>query len=363
MKKPADISKFDDQPVYYSGDIAQTMAIEDDSFTKEMTVPKNQAMTDNDKKIHDLIIVGAGPAALTASIYTSRDDIETLIFEKALVGGIPATTDWIDNYPGFPQGVSGLDFAESLRLQAERFGTRIEFAEVIGLKRKAGSVVVSTNEGDYYAKAVLVATGSDNKKLNIPGEDKYYANGVHYCATCDGAFYRDKSIVVIGGGNSAVQEALFLTRFAKHVDLLARSTLRASDILVHKLGQNDKIKVHLHSVPEEIVGNTKVEKVLARDVNTGQQKEFKTDGVFVFIGQIPNTSFLKETGMEFDEAGFILTDDKLQTTIKGVFAAGDNRSGATMQIASAVGEGATAALSIREYLHHSPAIDYQNIES
>lgn len=313
--------------------------------------------------IHDVVIVGGGPAALTAAIYTTRDDIETIIYEKAAIGGIPAMTDWIENYPGFPEGISGLDFADKLSSQAEKFGAKIEPAEVTALERKNGIIKISTTDGEQYAKVVLIATGSDNKKLGIPGEDLYYARGVHYCATCDGAFYRDKNIVVVGGGNSAVQEALFLTKFAKHVDLLARNTIKASDILVHKLGLNDKITVHLHTVPTEIVGSDdRLEKIITVDAKTGQNREFKTDGVFVFIGQIPNTGFLKATKIEFDEAGFIKTNSHYHTAIEGVFAAGDAHSGATMQIACAVGEGAAAAMAMREYLHHAPQLNYENIE-
>lgn len=313
--------------------------------------------------IHDVLIIGAGPAALTAAIYTARDDIETIVYEKSLIGGIPSTTDWIENYPGFPDGISGQDFCDNMQRQAERFGVKIELAEVTGLCRTNDCIKLSTSDGDQYAKAVLVASGCHNKKLNVPGEAKYCSKGVHYCATCDGAFYRDKKVVVVGGGNSAVQEALFLTRFASHVDLLVRSTIRASDILVHKLGQNNKITVHLHTTIDEIIGNdSHVTEVVGTNVKTDEKIHFKTDGVFVFVGQIPNTSFLVNCGVLFDEAGFVKTDERLQTNVKGVFVAGDARSGATMQIACATGEGATAAMSIREYLHHHPKLNYDNFE-
>lgn len=305
-------------------------------------------------KATDVIMIGAGPTALAAAIYTTREDIETVLYEKGVIGGLAATTDWVDNYPGFPDGISGLDLAENLRKQAERFGAKIELGEVSNIESEDGLVKLTTTDGDRYAKAVLIATGSDYKKLGIPGEDTYYARGVHYCATCDGAFYRDKKLVVVGGGNSAVQEALFLTRFATHIDLLVRSELRASDILIHQLEKNNKITVHLGVTTDEIIGDgTKLEKVIGTDVKTNEKKEFITDGVFVFIGLKPTTEFLRHTAIEFDEIGFIKTDNGLQTKVPGVFAAGDVRSGATMQIASAVGEGATAALRIREYLEHN----------
>lgn len=315
-------------------------------------------MTD-DKTIHDVAMIGAGPAALTAAIYTTREDIETILFERGVVGGLAAITDWIDNYPGFPDGIAGLELAEKLQKQAERFGANIELGEVTrvtadvqGITDEGAYKKLETTSGDMYAKSVLIATGSDYKKLNVPGEQEYYAHGVHYCATCDGAFYRDKRLVVVGGGNSAVQEAIFLTRFATHIDLLVRSKIRASEVLQHDLEKyKDKITVHLGVTTDEIVGeNKKVTKVVGTHTETGEKRTFDTDGVFVFVGLIPNTQFLEGTGIERDELGFIKTDDKLQTAMSGVFAAGDVRSGATMQIASAAGEGATAALHIREYL-------------
>jgi thioredoxin reductase (NADPH) len=315
-------------------------------------------------KVHDVVIIGAGPAALTAALYTGRDDIETIVYEKAAIGGIPAMTDWIENYPGFPEGITGLDFCERLQLQVEKFGSKIELGEVTGLQAMPGYIKLQTTDGECLARAVLIACGSDHKKLRIKGEDTYFAKGVHYCATCDGAFYRDKNIVVVGGGNSALQEALFLTRYAKHVDLLVRSSIRADDVLVHKVGQNKKISVHLHTTTDEVVGNDEgVTKVIGTHVLDNRRVELVTDGVFIFVGQMPNTGFLASSGIVFDEAGFIQTDHKLQTAVKGVFAAGDVRSGATMQIACAAGEGATAALNIREYLHHAPILDYKNIEA
>lgn len=301
---------------------------------------------------HDVIIIGAGPAALTAAIYTTREDIETLLFERGVVGGLAAVTDKIDNYPGFPDGIEGLTLAQDLQKQAERFGSVIELGEVSEIKDEGEYKRLTTTSGDMLAKAVLIATGSDYKKIGVPGEEEYYARGVHYCATCDGAFYRDKKLVVVGGGNSAVQEALFLTRFATHIDLLVRSKLRASDVLQHDLEQmvkDGKITVHLGTTTDEIIGeNNSVTKVIG--TKDGKKVEFVTDGVFVFVGLLPNSQFLQNSPIRLDEIGFVLTDMNLQTEMSGVFAAGDIRSGATMQIASAAGEGATAALKIREYL-------------
>jgi thioredoxin reductase (NADPH) len=312
-------------------------------------------------------MIGAGPAALSAAIYTTREDIETLLFERGVVGGLAAITDWVDNYPGFPKGLAGLELADDLRLQAERFGAKIELGEVTKIVDEGKFKRLETTSGDMLAKAVLLATGSDYKKVGVPGEQEYYAHGVHYCATCDGAFYRDKKIVVVGGGNSAVQEAMFLTRFASHIDMLVRSDhLRASEILQHELMEKhkDKITVHFNTTTDEIVGqDNKVTKVVGTDKTTGQKVDFPTDGVFVFVGLKPNTEFLQNSAVELDEIGFVKSgNDKLETSIPGVFVAGDVHSGATMQIASAVGEGATAALRIREYLdehdrkHRGPVV-------
>lgn len=302
-------------------------------------------------EVIDVLTVGAGPAALSAAIYTTREDLNTVLYEKGVIGGLAAVTDWVDNYPGFPKGIAGLELADGLSQQAERFGAKIEIGEVTGLKRDGDHVLVETTDGPVMAKTVLIATGSDYKKIGVPGELEYYARGVHYCATCDGAFYRDKHLVVVGGGNSAVQEAIFLTKFATHIDLLVRSKISASDILQEELKKHeDKITVHLGVTTDEIVGqDNKVVKVTGTDKATGNKVDFPTDGVFVFVGLLPNTGFLNGV-LELDDVGLIKTSPRLETSMKGVFAAGDVRSGATMQIASAVGEGATAALMIREYL-------------
>lgn len=309
-------------------------------------------MSETEVQTHDVVMIGAGPAALAAAVYTTREDIDTLLFERGVIGGLAAITDMVDNYPGFPDGIEGLTLAQQLQKQAERFGAVIELGEVTKITDEGEYKRLETTSGDMLAKAVLIATGSDYKKIGVPGEQEYYARGVHYCATCDGAFYRDKKLVVVGGGNSAIQESIFLTRFASHIDLLVRSTIKASDVLqkdLQKYVDEGKITVHLGTQTNEIVGeNNEVRKVVG--TKDGQKVEFETDGVFIFVGLIPNTQFLAQSDIALDEIGFVKTDKHLQTTMSGVFAAGDVRSGATMQIASAVGEGATAALIIREYL-------------
>ncbi|QQS22182.1 FAD-dependent oxidoreductase [Candidatus Saccharibacteria bacterium] len=306
--------------------------------------------------IRDVIMVGAGPSALAAAIYTTRENIDTVLYEKGVVGGLAAITDKVDNYPGFADGVEGMVLAEQLQKQAERFGAHIEYGDVTAVRDEGDYRVVTVDGNEVKARAVLVATGSDYNKLGIPGEAEYYGRGVHYCATCDGAFYRDKRIVVVGGGNSGVQEAIFLTRFANHIDLLVRSTLKASDILQRDLQQyidEGQVTVHLQTVPTEIVAGDdgKVHKV--KTLQNNEPVDIATDGVFVFIGLKPNTQFLAGSGVELDEHNLVKTDVHLATNVPGVYASGDVRSGATMQVASAVGEGATAALSIREFIDSS----------
>jgi len=305
-----------------------------------------------DENYHDVIMIGAGPTSLSAAIYTTREDIDTVLLEKGVVGGLAAVTEIVENYPGFPDGVAGLELAQNLRKQAERFGAAIELAEVTEIRDEGQYKRIITTDGEWLARAVLIGTGSDYKKLNVAGEEEFYGRGVHYCATCDGALYRDKKLIVVGSGNSAAQESIFLTKFASEVEVLIRGDRwKASDILVKNVENNDKITVHFDVESSEIVGkDNKVSKVVATNKNTGETEDYEADGVFVFVGLEPNTGFLSKTDIELDEVGLIKTDKTLMTKIPGVFAAGDVRSGATMQIASAVGEGATAALMIREYL-------------
>ena len=303
--------------------------------------------------IHDLIIIGAGPSALAAAIYTSREDISTTLYEKAVVGGIPAIIDKIDNYPGFPDGIEGTVLAEQMEKQAKRFGAQVELGEVLSIGVDGDVKKLDIDGSLVQTKTVLIATGRGYGKIGAPGESEYFGRGVHYCATCDGAFYNNKKLAVIGGANSAIQEAIYLTRFASHIDLIVRSTIKASAILqknLQKFIEDGKVTIHLGTTIDEIIG--KDGHVTSIKVTENKKPvEIEVDGIFVFVGMKPNTEFLKKSSIKLDENGFILTDNTLQTNMLGVFASGDVRSGATMQIASAVGEGVTAAISIREYLH------------
>lgn len=313
-------------------------------------------------KIYPLVIIGGGPAALSAAIYTTREDIETVILEKGVVGGLAAITDTVENYPGFPDGVSGMELAERLQKQAERFGAKIEYAEVTGIENGSDIKKVKTTDGEYLTHAVLLATGNDYKKLGAIGEKEFYGKGVHYCATCDGPLYKGKRLVVVGGGNSAAQEGLFLAKLASHVDVLIRKdSWKASEILVKKVAATPNMTVHFNTETVEIAGGptssgaSLVNKVITKNNQTNQTSELATDGVFIFVGLKPNTGFLAGSGVELDERGFVKTNEHLGTNVVGIFSAGDVRSGATEQIASAAGEGATAALTIREYLDQVPA--------
>ena len=300
----------------------------------------------------ELVIIGAGPSALATAIYTTREDIPTVLYEKAAVGGMAAITDWIDNYPGFTEGVAGMKLSSELQGQAERFGAVIDYGEASALRRDGDKIETIIDGKPVRSKAVLLATGSNHRKLGVPGEDELYGRGVHYCATCDGAFYRDKTLIVVGGGNSAVQEAIFLTRYATHIDLMVRSKLRASDVLQKELQKHvdaGKITLHIGSTTDEVlIADDKFAGI--KTTQDGEQTELSADGLFVFIGLIPNTQFLADSGVELDPQGHIITNENLETSVKGVYASGDVRSGSTMQIATAVGEGATAAMKIREYL-------------
>jgi thioredoxin reductase (NADPH) len=301
---------------------------------------------------HDLVIIGAGPTGLSAAIYTTREDISTVLYEKAAVGGLAGSTDMIDNYPGFPEGVSGLDLSEAMENQARRFGAEFMTGiEVKSITDEGKYKRIVTNEGEQFAKAILIATGSTYRKLGIPGEHEMTGRGVHYCATCDGPLYRGKRLVVIGGGNSAMQESLFLTKFAEEITMLVRGPeLKGTEIIMEKTLSTPKIKVVYNVTPTEILSRAgKVAAVEGVSTGTDKTVRYGADGVFVFIGLYPNTEFLKRS-VKLDHAGFVMTDKMFETSTQGVFAAGDVRHGATWQIASAVGEGVTAALMIREYL-------------
>jgi len=302
---------------------------------------------------YQLIVIGGGPAGLTAALYAAREGIDTLVIDRAGLGGQAAVTARLDNFPGFPEGISGAEFADRLIKQAERFGVEtLSAAEVIACTCEGRYHCIRTKAGEEYgADAVILAPGSTYRRLNVPGEEDFIGAGVHFCATCDGAFYKGADqLLVDGGGNSAGEEGHFLTRFAKKVTLnTIDPELTASGIVQRKVKKHPQMEVVYRTTVAEFRGDKRLESVVLKNVDSGETQEVRPAAVFVFIGLQPNTKFL-EGDVKLDQWGFIATSLTLETSVPGVFAAGDARAGSTKQAASAAGEGATAALMIRQYL-------------
>ncbi|HMP41700.1 MAG TPA: FAD-dependent oxidoreductase [Roseiflexaceae bacterium] len=303
-------------------------------------------------RYYDLICIGGGPASLTAALYAAREGLEVLVIERGGLGGQAGITEKLDNFPGFPEGISGAEFADRLTLQAQRFGVEtLQAQEVIGLRAENESRYVKTADGvEYGARTILIATGSTYKRLGVPGEEELIGAGVHFCATCDGPFYKKQHVAVIGG-NSAGEESLFLTRFAERVTMLVRGPqLSASKIIIDKLNASQVVDVRTNTEIVALSGeSSRLSGITVRDRQSGSEETLHPAGVFVFIGLTPNSAWLPQE-IQRDAAGFITTSATLETSMPGVFAAGDVRLGSTKQAASAAGEGATAALMIREYL-------------
>ncbi|PIE62166.1 MAG: thioredoxin-disulfide reductase [Desulfobacter postgatei] len=300
---------------------------------------------------YDLVIIGAGPAGLTAGLYAARARMNVLLIEKAAPGGQILITDWIENYPGFPEGISGFDLAEKIKDQALAFGLTIKTAEVQGVDLSGKIKEVMLKEKRIKTKSLIIATGASPRKLGV-GEDKFTGKGVSFCATCDAPFFRDKVVAAVGGGDTAVQESVFLTRFAKKVYLVhRRDKLRATKILRERAFSNDKIEFIWDSVVTGMDGFFNVEKVNVKNLKTGNESQIKADGCFIWIGILPNTEFIKGD-VKTDETGFILVDSKMQTNVPGVFAIGDVRDTPLRQIATAVGDAAIAAVSAEHYIEN-----------
>lgn len=299
---------------------------------------------------YDVIIIGAGPAGLSAAIYTGRARLNTLILEKGMPGGQILLTDLIENYPGFPDGAVPFELMDNFRKQAERFGAKIEMDEVKKIQEKDGLWQVMGNKGEYSARSVIIATGSLYRKLGVENEERLTGRGVSYCATCDGAFFKDKEIVVVGGGDWALTEALFLTKFCKTIKVIhRRDELRGEKILQERVLANEKIEVIWDSVIEEISGSERLESLNLKNVKTEKKSELRTDGLFIAIGMIPNTKFVEDF-VELDEQSQIKVKKDMATSQPGVYAAGDVTDACPDQMATAVGSGVIAAIAVDEYL-------------
>ncbi len=310
----------------------------------ELNLTNLGASDAEDEKVHKVLILGSGPAGLTAALYAARAELEPLVLTGMDLGGQAALTYTIENYPGFPEGVGGSELGELFQKQAERFGAKIEFdtARAVDLSQRPFRITGENSE--YRAETLIVATGASPNHLNVPGEQELTGRGVSYCATCDGWFFKDKKVVVVGGGDSALEEGLFLTRYANSVTVIhRRDELRAGPVLQKRAFANEKMGFIWDTVVTEIVGTDKVEAVRLKNVKTGEESVFETDGVFIFIGHTPNTQ-LFQGQLEMDERGYLKVDARMRTSVPGVFAAGEVADPHYRQVITSAGMGAAAAI-------------------
>ncbi|MFQ5342999.1 MAG: thioredoxin-disulfide reductase [Anaerolineae bacterium] len=300
--------------------------------------------------MENVIVIGSGPAGLTAALYTARANLEPLVITGSQIGGQISITNEVENYPGFPEGTTGPELAELMKAQAEKFGARLEIDEVIEVDFSGWPLGVKTHGGEYEAKAVIVATGASPRKLGVAGEAEFTGRGVSYCATCDGFFFRGKDVVVVGGGDSALEEGIFLTKFASQVRVIhRRDELRAGPILAERARKNPKISFIWDTVVREIVGDGAVQAVEIENVKTGETGTLATDGVFIYIGHYPNSEILKGS-LDMDDHGYLITDEAKRTNVRGVYSAGEIDDPVYRQIATSVGEGCKAALQVTRFL-------------
>ena len=300
--------------------------------------------------VEDLIIIGSGPAGFTAGIYAGRAELSPLLITGSALGGQMSFTAYIENYPGFPQGITGQELVQVMQKQAERFGTKVEMDEVTGVDFSVHPFKVKTHAQEYEAKAAIIATGSSPRKLSVPGEKEFAGRGVSYCAVCDGFFYQNRTVIVVGGGDSAVEEAMFLTKYATKVYLAhRRNRLRAERVIQERAFKNERIEWVWDSVVTEILGEQGVTQAHIKNVKTGEESFLETDGIFIYIGNVPSTQFLGGQ-VELSERGYIITDRKCHTSVPGVFAAGDVQEWVLQQIATAVGSGAMAAMEADKFI-------------
>jgi thioredoxin reductase (NADPH) len=299
---------------------------------------------------YDIVIIGAGPAGLTAGLYAARARRKTIVLERNVTGGQIALTSVVENYPGFPEGVNGFDLAQAMQQQAEKYGMEMGYGDITAIEPKDGRHLVSTSDGEYLAKAVIITGGADYNRLNVPGEERLTGRGVSYCATCDAAFFKDQEVAVVGGGDAAIDEGLFVTRYASKAYVIhRRDELRASKILQERAFANPKMEFVWNTVATEILGEEAVTGVRLRNVVTGDQSTLPVSAIFIFIGLHPNSDYLKGL-LRMDEGGHIYVTDWMETDVPGILAAGDIRVNSSRQVVSAAGDGATAAIKADHYI-------------
>jgi thioredoxin reductase (NADPH) len=312
--------------------------------------PKMKKKTSDREGLLDLIIIGGGPAGMTAALYAVRARLKVLLVEKMILGGLATTTFNIENYPGFPEGIAGMELSDRLQDQVRRLGLDILWGNTLSVKNKKDHREVQVDGKTLTAKAVIIATGTEAAKLGVSGEDEFRGRGVSYCATCDGPFYKDKNVMVVGGGNAAIEEALFLTRYAKKISIVhRRDQLRADKIFGERAVADPKIYFFWHATVDKIIGKQKVEEVIVKDLITGKNLKVPVDGIFIYIGSKPNTDLVKGV-VKMDKKGFILTDENMKTSVAGIYAAGDVRVKSLRQVVTAAADGAVAAESARKYI-------------
>lgn len=300
--------------------------------------------------LYDVTIIGGGPAGLAAGIYASRAALKTLLIEKGMPGGLAASTDSIENYPGFAEGISGPELMMQMDAQARRFGLEVISENVEGIKPMEDHFVINTEDIEINTKTIILATGAQPRKLKIAGEEEYTGRGVSWCATCDGAFFKDKVVAVVGGGDAAVEEAIYLTKFATKVHIIhRRDELRATKILQERAKENGKIEFQWNSVVEKIAGDTTVKEITLKNVQNGQTEDLKVDGIFIYVGTKPVSEIVSKL-IDLDERGYIITDEDMHTSRPGIFAAGDIRQKTLRQVVTAVADGAIAAVSAEKYI-------------
>lgn len=327
-------------------------------FNLDSMAAKSASRSINEEESVRVLIIGSGPAGLSAALYAARADLEPVVLTGMELGGQVSLTYAVENYPGFPEGIGGMELVELFQKQAERFGARLEYDLAAEVDFSQRPFKVDTQNGKrYFAETIIISTGATAVHLNVPGEDEFTGRGVSYCATCDGWFFKDKQVMVVGGGDSAVEESLFLTRYAENVTIVhRRDELRAGAILEERAKSNPKIKFAWNTVVEEIIGNGAVQTVKLRDTQSGSQREQEIDGVFIFIGHKPNTGIF--TGqLEMDDNGYLVVDNRMQTKIPGVYAAGEVADPHFRQVITSAGMGAAAAIQANHFLEENPLAD------